>query len=954
LVREEARLLRERQRNNIEIGDEDWANIEEKAEFRRGLKARTPGRCQYFPNEFRCIRALPGFQHFRILEQLTHLRSANGRTLANRALDPSFDNAEAILEQTEKVSLSQLSDALGLGLKFDKDDREYQGKRTLVGAKTDIALATALGDTWIKLPIEQRDDWTMRFLRRHWTMSESPPPWTTENEDTLTRDADAAFGSEALKRVDEIAGKALAEGDKFANISLKAARILAAAYADRLDYEQRLAQLRSAGAREPEVALYERLPYYGKVMPEQTVPAEGFAPKERTCADEQKYGRAANPDVHVVMNAIRRVVNEIIEMMGGVLPTTCVVEVARSALSEDEANKHSKRVRQREELRQTITAEIEKVCGGLGKRMPRGPGLDRRVDRWKAAIRQGWRDYDGSSIAPSLLLDGSEYQLDHVSPAAFGEFRENNLFVTRFNKRKGRALPWHAFGKDGKFAPALISFATFGLEQTITGLEAILKPKPPRQAPKGKHKERLESALRRAEADLKKLQDEEKWEKSWGNFTAPRPDVLSALRGTLSSKLDSLVSGEIESDEHQTRSSPKAFEPRDQTILFRRCHPSTQPPEREFAARDVANIGWSTKLARQYLRHLGAEVEAIKPWAVNVLRCMFNIRKSDMRHDLRNHAVDAFLVAHFDARVLRPAFDRLRGKYAFESLYDLRVLDAAVSEIEAGQGFLDQLKNNIERLEAILPTISTAHRADNRWNPDDPSGGSLAMFGGENVYSFRPTRAERELLTQIAAKFGRLPKNGLVMTSVELLSLMLPQNPDENDQKISDALRKEATAKYRSYIDGKATVTETNMQTALPISGQFGAFVDAKSKFAIVGASAEEKRRIVSVAEFTKMNSAQRAALFAEGQPVYRRGDTVVVDGEALVVTGLYQSGALKCFPVDLADHDQKLQRRPTVPARSKDPAIVRFASDVLGRRLHRLRKDPGGLKPVPYPLRGE
>ena len=349
----------------------------------------------------------------------------------------TFDRARELLETREKITLAGLERELGTKLKLDRDDAA--GSRRFVGARTDIALGNAFGEAWRSLSIEQRDDWTMRFLRRHWPSAKGEvSPWSERDEEALERDAEAAFGKDALAMVDD--GEVAKHfEDRFSSISVKAARLLGDCYEQGLSYEERLARLREAGAPAPELALYERLPYYGAVMPDETVPAAGFAPEDRTVKEEREHGRAANPDVHVVMNRLRAVVNGIIEMMGGILPTRCVIEMARSTFSEAQAAAHSRTARARQELRERIEGEIERI---LGSKMPVGPALDRLVDRWKAAIRQGWRDYDGSEIPRSALVDGSEYQLDHVEPAAFGDFREDNIFVSRFNQRKGRRLPW--------------------------------------------------------------------------------------------------------------------------------------------------------------------------------------------------------------------------------------------------------------------------------------------------------------------------------------------------------------------------------------------------------------------------------------------------------------------------------------------------------------------------------
>ena len=91
----------------------------------------------------------------------------------------------------------------------------------------------------------------MRFLRRHWPGGGKPAPWTADDEKALERDAEAAFGPGALARADERQSKF---EDRFAALSLKAARQLADCYERKLPWDERQAALRAAGAPEPEIA----------------------------------------------------------------------------------------------------------------------------------------------------------------------------------------------------------------------------------------------------------------------------------------------------------------------------------------------------------------------------------------------------------------------------------------------------------------------------------------------------------------------------------------------------------------------------------------------------------------------------------------------------------------------------------------------------------------------------
>lgn len=245
LIREECRLLKES--SGIAVDDDAWAKIEAAAEFRRPLKGRVPGRCRHFPDELRCVAALPSFQRFRILESIRNLRHQDRTSLDGT----TFDRARKLLEAREKITLAGLERELGAKLKLDRDDAT--GSRRFIGVRTDIALGDArvFGEAWRRLPIDQRDDWTMRFLRRHRPSAEGEvSPWSKHDEEALERDAEAAFGEGALARVDdgEIAKHF---EDRFSSISLKAARLLGDCHEQGLNPEERLARLscgRGAGA----------------------------------------------------------------------------------------------------------------------------------------------------------------------------------------------------------------------------------------------------------------------------------------------------------------------------------------------------------------------------------------------------------------------------------------------------------------------------------------------------------------------------------------------------------------------------------------------------------------------------------------------------------------------------------------------------------------------------------
>jgi hypothetical protein len=927
LMWDEAKTLREAQKDKFPIADDLWEKIKERAEFRRLLKPTKPGRCEFIPSEWRCIRALPSFQEFRILQQVDNLRRPGGLPLT----DKQFARAADILRGEEKISVRELGkrmDELRLGL------AEKDASRTLAGAKTDVGLAAILGDIWLAEDIKKRDRWVMRFLSRHSMAAgdTEPKEWTSADDAKLEADCVTVFGISALEKVRANIGKVLE--DKFANLSAKAANILAKGYRCRLDHDARLDLLASEGGA-PVVAikLFERLPYYGQVMPDLTVEAARFAPAARTAKEELDHGRAPNPDVHIVLNRLRKVTNAIIDMMGGILPTICTVEVAREALSEEAAEKRNIQMRARERLRESIVNDIERALGD--RPLPVGPRLDKLVDRWLAAIRQGWRDYDGSEIQKSLLCEGSTYQLDHVVPAAFGQFQQDNLFVSRFNHQKGKQLPWKAF-RD--FRSALLAFTQFGLESQREGLKAALnRRKGSRDA------ERLRRRVEEIDAKIAECESTSPY---------PRPDLLQRLRRTQTGEIERLLNPAAGDGEFK-RGKITAFRPGEQAALFKKLGPDATVPESDFAARDVANIGWSSKLALRYLAHLGANVVSVKPWAVHTLRCLFDINKSGNRHDLRNHAVDAFLIAHFEARVMCPAFLKFRGQH-YEDLYDSRFLEYALNEVSGSEGVFAALRGNLRSLDSMLQYVSTAHRPDNKWNPGDTLGGSFGALGGENIYSFRPDGAERERLSSIVWKMRK--SKGEILSKSQLLELMerdLSKLNDPEEVKITMILRDKAKIRYRSRTEdnGRATLASRNISEA--VKGRSNTFVNVEAKFAIAAPNPNLDRQIVEVEEFSRGAVANRNSLFEATRAVYRPGDTVAYSNNAWIVTALRGDGRLSLFPIDSALRNEP--ERPTVPSRRGQQSLIqKVVSDVLGQRLHRRRKGAGDIEPVPYQLFGK
>ena len=153
--------------------------------------------------------------------------------------------------------------------------------------------------------------------------------------------------------------------------------------------------------------IFERLPYYGEILRSYTSPTpKAKDPNERT------FGKLANPTVHIGLNQLRQLVNEIIRRWGH--PTEIIVELARDfGLSgqkrRDLEGEQAKNQGRNEKLNQRLSA--------LGQRENRENR--QRLMLWDELGREDANDrhciYSGQRFSMSQLFDGT-VEVDHILP----------------------------------------------------------------------------------------------------------------------------------------------------------------------------------------------------------------------------------------------------------------------------------------------------------------------------------------------------------------------------------------------------------------------------------------------------------------------------------------------------------------------------------------------------------
>ena len=396
----------------------------------RPLKPVIPGRCTLIPEEERSPLALPSQQRFRIYQEVNNLRLLD-EGLSERVL--TLDQRDLIvqaLEQNSRRTFTQLRKLLGFSGAFNLEDE----KRTeLKGNSTSTMLSKNdhFGSQWASFGTDLQDKIVLQLL-------------TEENESRLIAWLQASTG------VDEetscrIAGAQLAEG--YGSLSTKALqKILPELQRDVVTYDK--AVLAAGFEHHSNIShaatgeILPALPYYGQFLQRHV----GFGSGKPEDTDEKRYGKIANPTVHIGLNQIRTVVNALIHRYGH--PSEVIVEVARD-LKQSQVMRKEEQKRQADNQRRNLRMR-EDIGGLLGIHPDNVKTADlQKMILWtelSANAAERRCPYSGVQISASMLFS-DQIEIEHILP--FSQTLDDSLnnktvAMRQANRIKGNRTPWQA------------------------------------------------------------------------------------------------------------------------------------------------------------------------------------------------------------------------------------------------------------------------------------------------------------------------------------------------------------------------------------------------------------------------------------------------------------------------------------------------------------------------------
>lgn len=196
----------------------------------------------------------------------------------------------------------------------------------------------------------------------------------------------------------------------------------------------------STGEIKP-VYAFKELPYYGRALQRHVA----FA-KDKPRNDEERYGKIANPTVHIGLNQVRVVVNALIRRYGR--PAEVVVELARD-LKQSREQKQEAQKKQADNQRRNARIR-ERVAETLGISTERVRASD--IQKWilweelSFDVADRRCPYSGVQISAAMLLS-EQVEIEHILP--FSQTLDDSLnnrtvAMRQANRIKRNRTPWAA------------------------------------------------------------------------------------------------------------------------------------------------------------------------------------------------------------------------------------------------------------------------------------------------------------------------------------------------------------------------------------------------------------------------------------------------------------------------------------------------------------------------------
>jgi CRISPR-associated endonuclease Csn1 len=489
----------------------------------RELKPQEKGRCLFEKNEYRAYNMTLEAQEFRILTEVNNLKK----------IDPTIGSVDLCeSERTSIVASLQLTSLRSSPkeIKFNKIRKiiGFSGKFNLEDEKRDSLKCNQV-EYLFKSSKSQK-------LKRLWNEINTNSKkhiidllHSNKSDESVRQELESVIhDNEALEAILSINLNA-----GVSRLSFKAINKLLPYMRKGMGYHDACIMVYGSHTHRTEKAESLSIPYYGKILSESVI--RGNADKDPNIDPEKYYGRISNPSVHVILNAIRSLLNAIMVKYGKI--DTIVYETARELpLSVEQRSKLLKEQKNNQDANKKSKEHIE----GLGL----NPTFKNIIKHQLWIEQKGVCIYSGKRIGQSELFS-DQTEVDHILPISrsLDDSRQNKVVCFReCNRDKENMTPFEYYGNKPEWS----------MENGIIARASLL--------PTAKQKRFLPDAMNNRSMEVARLLNDTKYvNKVISRYLSPYCNDIYSLKGKVTAilrrkwGLNSILSEDGEKDRNDYR-----------------------------------------------------------------------------------------------------------------------------------------------------------------------------------------------------------------------------------------------------------------------------------------------------------------------------------------------------------------------------------------------------------------
>ncbi len=422
-------------KNYNHLADAQWDEIYNSIFYQRPLQVQPKGQCTFYEQYERASKHLPIAHEFRIIQELDNLRVIDG-TLSRALTDAEYIFIYNELQKTKKCAFNTLRKKLGLT--NQKFNLESETRKELMGNDTKIDMVKIFNKYIMQW--EEIDQQTQNDLITN--------AFDVQTDEEFFEKYQHAFDSALLA---DILDWAEGLSPRYGNVSYQLmADILPIMKNEKLPYHNAITKLNLHHSNmDNDGVILHPLPYYGAVLSKHTTNKKpDFAQKQYTndnARAEAEFGKIGNPTVHVALNQLRKLVNNLVNQFGR--PEFINIEFSRDLKnSKDKVNDIQKEINKFQRAKEKLIKDYPDYLSNESS----ANDLD-RFRFWLELPSNGLTHtclYCGNPISAGQLLNG-EAEIEHILPRSWSSdnTRANKTIAhTQCNRTKGNNTPFEKFG----------------------------------------------------------------------------------------------------------------------------------------------------------------------------------------------------------------------------------------------------------------------------------------------------------------------------------------------------------------------------------------------------------------------------------------------------------------------------------------------------------------------------